>query len=167
VGSLFDVRESYLYPKTVDTEVECQLALPSDKGCSPEGTSRSRPSRCTGSENVEAPDLTTVKDFFRFCAATGKGKIITKITCDSPIAVVEWFFAGFNRVTDTQTNEGRQKEICNLSVFCHLWPTPDPTLTISHCGSCDLNSRRVLEEFSDVMESSSLRTCFIRRGTYD
>jgi hypothetical protein len=28
-------------------------------------------------KNVEAPDLTTAKDFFRFCAATGKGKIIT------------------------------------------------------------------------------------------
>jgi hypothetical protein len=56
-------------------------------------------------KNVEAPDLITVKDFFRFCAATGKGKIVTKITCDSLIAVAEWFFAGFTRVTDTQINE--------------------------------------------------------------
>jgi hypothetical protein len=29
-------------------------------------------------KNVEAPDLATVKDFFRFCAATGKGNIVTK-----------------------------------------------------------------------------------------
>jgi hypothetical protein len=43
-------------------------------------------------KNVEAPDLATVKDFFRFCAATGKGKIVTKITCKSLIAVAEWFF---------------------------------------------------------------------------
>ena len=42
-------------------------------------------------KNVEAPDLATVKDSFRFCAATGKGKIMTKITCDSLIAVAEWF----------------------------------------------------------------------------
>ena len=27
-------------------------------------------------KNVEAPDLATVKDFFRFYAATGKGKIM-------------------------------------------------------------------------------------------
>jgi hypothetical protein len=40
-------------------------------------------------KNVEAPDLATVKDFFRFCAATGKGKIVTKITCNSPIAVAD------------------------------------------------------------------------------
>jgi hypothetical protein len=36
VGPLCDVRERYLYPKTVDIEVESQLALPDDeKGCSP------------------------------------------------------------------------------------------------------------------------------------
>jgi hypothetical protein len=29
---------------------------------------------------VEAPDLATVKDFLRFCAAKGKGKIMEKIT---------------------------------------------------------------------------------------
>jgi len=27
-------------------------------------------------KTVEAPDLATVTDFFRFCAATGKGKIV-------------------------------------------------------------------------------------------
>jgi hypothetical protein len=34
-------------------------------------------------KNVEAPEIATVKDFFRFCAATGKGKIVNKITCDT------------------------------------------------------------------------------------
>jgi hypothetical protein len=38
---------------------------------------------------VEAPDLATVKDFLRFYAATGKSKIMTKITCDSVIAVAK------------------------------------------------------------------------------
>ena len=80
-------------------------------------------------KNVEAPDLATVKDFFCFCAATGKGKIVTKITCNSLIAVAEWFFAGFTRVTDTQTNEDDRSEVYNVSIFHHLRPTPDLTLT--------------------------------------
>jgi hypothetical protein len=80
-------------------------------------------------KNVEAPDLATVKDFFRFYAATGKGKIMTKITCDSLIAVTEWFYAGFTRVTDTQTNEDDRSEVYNVSIFHHLWPTPDLILT--------------------------------------
>jgi len=76
--------------------------------------------------NVEAPDLATVKDFFRFCAATCKGKIVIKITCDSLIAVAEWFFAGFTRVTDTQINEDDRSEVYNVSLHHHLWwPTPD------------------------------------------
>jgi len=44
---------------------------------------------------MEAPDLTTVKDFFRFCAAKGKGKIVEQITCDSLNSVTEWLFGGF------------------------------------------------------------------------
>ena len=71
-------------------------------------------------KNVEAPDLATMKDFFHFCAATGKGKIVTKITCNSLIAVAEWFFAGFTRVTDTQTNEDDRSEVYNVSIFHHL-----------------------------------------------
>jgi hypothetical protein len=77
-----DVRERCLYPKTVDTEVEYQLALPSDKrGCSPERTCRPGQTAIRErilAKNVEVPDLAIVKDFFRFCAATGKGKIVTK-----------------------------------------------------------------------------------------
>ena len=80
-------------------------------------------------KKVEAPDLATVKDFFRSCTATGKGKIVTKMTCNSPIAVTESFFAGFTRVTDTQTNEDDRSEVYNVSIFHHLWPTPDLTPT--------------------------------------
>jgi hypothetical protein len=53
-------------------------------------------------KNVEAPDLTTVKDFLRFHAAVSKGKIKEKITPNSLNTFTEWFFAGFSRVTDTQ-----------------------------------------------------------------
>jgi len=49
-------------------------------------------------ENVEAPDLATVKDFLRFQAATSKGKIQEEVTCDSLNTFAEWFFAGFSRV---------------------------------------------------------------------
>jgi hypothetical protein len=66
---------------------------------------------------VEAPDLATVKDFFHFCAATGKGKIMKKITCNSLIAVAEWFFAGFTCVTDTQTNKDNKSEVYNINIF--------------------------------------------------
>lgn len=34
-------------------------------------------------KNVKAPDPATGKDFFRFHAATSKGKIKEQITCDS------------------------------------------------------------------------------------
>jgi hypothetical protein len=68
-------------------------------------------------KNVEAPDLATVKDFFRFCAATGKGKIVTKITCNSLMAVAEWFFAGFTRITRTQTDEDDRSEVYNVSLM--------------------------------------------------
>jgi hypothetical protein len=35
------------------------------------------------------PDLATVKDFLRFCAAKGKGKIMEQITCDLLNSVTE------------------------------------------------------------------------------
>ena len=34
-------------------------------------------------KHANAPDLATVKDFLRFYAATSKGKIKEKISCDS------------------------------------------------------------------------------------
>jgi hypothetical protein len=70
-----------------------------------------------------------VKDFFHFCATTGQGKIVAKITDDSLVAVTEWFFAGFTRVTDIRINGDDRSEIYNVSGFHHLWPTPDFILT--------------------------------------
>jgi len=68
------------------------------------------------------PTFATVKDFLRFCAAKGKGKIVEQITCDSLNSVTEWLFGGFTRVTDTETNEGDRKEVYNVSIFHHPWP---------------------------------------------
>jgi hypothetical protein len=48
---------------------------------------------------VEAPDLTTIKDFFRFHIATSCGRIAVKPTVDSINTNAEWFFAGFTRLT--------------------------------------------------------------------
>ena len=71
-------------------------------------------------QHVEAPDLATVKDFLRFHAATSKGKIKEKITCDSLNTFAEWFFAGFSRVTDTPTNEDDRSEVYNVSILRHV-----------------------------------------------
>jgi hypothetical protein len=54
---------------------------------------------------VEAPDLATIKDFFRFYIATSSGRIVVKPTVDSINTNAEWFFAGFTRVTGTEINE--------------------------------------------------------------
>ena len=54
--------------------------------------------------NVKAADLATLKDFFRFHAATSKGKIVEKMTSDSLNTFAEWFFTGFSRVTGTPTD---------------------------------------------------------------
>jgi hypothetical protein len=67
-------------------------------------------------KNVEAPDLATVKDFLRFHAAASKGKIKEKITTDSLNTFAEWFFAGFSRVTDTQTDADHRSEVYDVSI---------------------------------------------------
>ena len=54
---------------------------------------------------VDAPDLATVKDFLRFHISISRGYIDEKPTVDSVNTYAEWFFAGFTRVTDTETNE--------------------------------------------------------------
>jgi hypothetical protein len=72
-------------------------------------------------QNVEAPDLATVKDFLRFQAATGKGMIVKQTTCDSLNTFAEWFFAGFTRVTGTPTDADDRSEVYNVSTLQHLW----------------------------------------------
>jgi hypothetical protein len=60
------------------------------------------------------PDLVTVKDFFRFCAATGKDKIVTKITCDALHRGCRVVFRQLH-----QTNEDRRSEVHSASIIHH------------------------------------------------
>jgi hypothetical protein len=64
---------------------------------------------------IAAPDLVTVKDFVRFYVATSRPKLSNKPTADSINKVAEWFFAGFTRVTGTDTDEQDRSEVYNVS----------------------------------------------------
>lgn len=66
------------------------------------------------------PNLTTLKDFFRFTAAVSKGMILEKMTADSLNTFGEWFFAGFSRVTGTPTDADDRSEVFNVSILYHL-----------------------------------------------
>jgi hypothetical protein len=64
---------------------------------------------------VAAPDLATVKDFIRFYIATSRPRLdAEKPTVDSVNTVAEWFFAGFTRVTGTDTVEEERSEVYNV-----------------------------------------------------
>ncbi|KAN0069234.1 Protein of unknown function (DUF3435) domain containing protein [Elaphomyces granulatus] len=66
--------------------------------------------------NVTAPDLATVKDFIRFYIATSKpqlDKVEKRPTADSINIAAEWFFAGFTRVTGTDTDNEERSEVYN------------------------------------------------------
>jgi len=65
--------------------------------------------------SVAAPDLKTVKDFIRFYIATCRPQLADVSTVDSINTVAEWFFAGFTRVTGTDTNEEERSEVYNVS----------------------------------------------------
>jgi hypothetical protein len=56
-------------------------------------------------QGVAASDLVTVKDFFRFYIATSRPQLTSVTTVDSFTTVAEWVFAGFTRVTGTDTSE--------------------------------------------------------------
>ena len=65
---------------------------------------------------VAAPDLATIKDFLRFYIATSKPRLdADKPTVDSINIVAEWFFAGFTRITGTETDEDERSEVYNVS----------------------------------------------------
>ena len=68
-------------------------------------------------EGSPAPDIATLMDFVRFHAAIGKGNIDNKklITADSSNTFMEWFFAGFARVTGTQVDEEDRKKFYHVS----------------------------------------------------
>lgn len=63
-------------------------------------------------KEVPAPDLVTVKDFLRFYIATSHPQIDKyKPTADAICTVGEWFFAGFTRVTGTDTKAEDRSEV--------------------------------------------------------
>ncbi|OAG41485.1 hypothetical protein AYO21_04187 [Fonsecaea monophora] len=62
--------------------------------------------------NVTAPDLGTVKDFIRFYIDISKPQLDKekkRPTADSINIAAEWFFAGFTRVTGTETDKERSE----------------------------------------------------------
>jgi hypothetical protein len=67
--------------------------------------------------NVEVPDLATLKDFFRFVAASSKGMIVERSTAKSLNTFGKWFFAGFSRVTGTPTDADDRSEVYNVSIL--------------------------------------------------
>ncbi|EXJ72789.1 uncharacterized protein A1O5_03936 [Cladophialophora psammophila CBS 110553] len=64
-------------------------------------------------EGVEAPDLLTVKDFARFYIATSQPRIVEVPTVDAINGILEFFFAGFTRVTGTETKDEDRSEVYN------------------------------------------------------
>jgi hypothetical protein len=81
-------------------------------------------------QGVAAPDLVTVKDFFRFYIATSRPQLSSVPTVDSINTVAEWFFAGFTRVTGTNTDEEERSEVYNVR-----WPTSAVVLTMKDSDS--------------------------------
>ena len=71
-------------------------------------------------KNVEVPDLATLKDFFRFIAATSKGMIVERLTAESLNTFRKWFFAGFSRVTGTPIDADDRSEVFNVSILYPL-----------------------------------------------
>jgi hypothetical protein len=55
-----------------------------------------------------------VKDFLRFYVATSRPVLAEKLTIDAINTVAEWFFAGFNWLTGTDTNEDERSEVYNV-----------------------------------------------------
>jgi hypothetical protein len=80
----------------------------------PDGVSAGQHCLCEG---VNAPNLTTVKDFLHFHIATSRGKIVEETTVDLVNTFAEWFFAGFTRITGTLTDEEDMSEVCNIGAL--------------------------------------------------
>jgi hypothetical protein len=67
------------------------------------------------------PNLATVRDFIRFYIATSRPRLAEQPTVDSINTVAEWFFAGFTRVTGTETDAEERSEVYNVSsCFCPI-----------------------------------------------
>ena len=69
---------------------------------------------------AKALDLVTMKDFLRFYIATSRSRLVEKPAVDFINIVTEWFFAGFTRVTGTETDAEQRSEVYNVSLFLCL-----------------------------------------------
>ena len=68
-------------------------------------------------KDVAVPDLTTMKDFVRFLAALGDGRIKKdddRVTTDSLCTTMEFFFAAFEKATETIIDKYYRSEIYNV-----------------------------------------------------
>ena len=68
-------------------------------------------------EGAPAPDLATLKDFVRFYCKSSRGTLSEdgEVTTDLTNIFMEWFFAGFTRVTKTPTDPKDRSEIYYVS----------------------------------------------------
>ena len=68
-------------------------------------------------EGSPSPDLGTIMEFVRFHAASSEGRIHNSglITVDSSNTFMEWFFAGFTRITGTHIDEEDKKRVYQVS----------------------------------------------------
>ena len=77
---------------------------------------------------MKAPDLATVKDFLRFYIGTSHPRLADRPTADSINTIAEWFFAGFTRVTGTDTHERERSEVYNVRCLEHKCPALTDTV---------------------------------------
>lgn len=67
-------------------------------------------------KDIEAPDLGTIKDFFRFYSTISTPNNPTGLpTTDSINSNAERFFAGFERVTETEISEEDRSKVYHVS----------------------------------------------------
>ena len=65
---------------------------------------------------VQAPNLATIKDFFRFYIATSYPQLTGIPTTDSMGTIAEWFFAGFASVIGMVIPEDKRSEVYGVSL---------------------------------------------------
>lgn len=67
-------------------------------------------------KNVVAPELAAIKEFLRFYALGSKALLHKHASADSTCIYAEWFFAGFQRVTETSVDETERTEVYRVSI---------------------------------------------------
>lgn len=67
---------------------------------------------CVG---VAAPEIAEIKDFLRFYAMSSRPTLDVVPTVDSINTIAEWFFAGFERVTQNTISKQDRSEVYNVS----------------------------------------------------